>query len=111
MRTINTLISFVYFLQVFGQTTIKTTSTTDHNDAHCIWRGICEGEKKNCAYNGTALPLNDTGVKELKEWCSHLLPNDYPANKNVLTCCDINQVIINIIFMHIKNHLSCHFHS
>jgi Niemann-Pick C1 protein len=53
---------------------------------------VSDPPKKNCAYNGSALPLDDEGVEELKQWCSHLLPNDYPANSNVSTCCDIEQV-------------------
>ncbi|XP_070495795.1 NPC intracellular cholesterol transporter 1 isoform X3 [Chironomus tepperi] len=64
------------------------------NNGHCVWRGVCYNDgskKKNCAYDGTALPLNSTGVDALKQWCSHLLPKDNADN--VLTCCDNEQLI------------------
>lgn len=76
-----------FHLQSLGQTLNK------EDDGHCIWRGVCYtdgAKKKNCAYNGTALPLDSTGVDALKQWCSHLLPN--ANNSDVLTCCDNEQV-------------------
>ncbi|KAG5682988.1 hypothetical protein PVAND_012302 [Polypedilum vanderplanki] len=87
------LINFILILGfslVFGQAT-TTTSSTD-NEGHCVWRGICatDPQKKNCAYDGKALPLDKEGITELQEWCSHLMPNS--NNSTVLTCCDIEQL-------------------
>lgn len=57
-------------------------------------------KKKNCAYTGSALPLNSTGVDALKIWCSHLLPNNYAAGDDVNTCCDIDQVNMMLLSGH-----------
>lgn len=67
-----------------------------------MWYGVCEDDKKNCAYNGTAKALDNEGVEALKKWCSHLLPTNYVAGESVLTCCDNKQVIFynQIIFKH-----------
>lgn len=63
------------------------------NDGHCVWRGVCykEDKIKNCAYTGAALPLDKAGVDSLKQWCSHLLPQNYTEGQDVLTCCDNEQ--------------------
>ena len=85
------------FLQSLGQT------LNTENDGHCIWRGVCYNDgskKKNCAYNGTALPLNSTGVEALKQWCSHLLPKNYAVNEDVFTCCDNEQVKCRHFYCH-----------
>jgi hypothetical protein len=60
---------------------------------------VCfRGDKnKNCAYNGSAKPLNQSGVEALKQWCSHLLPNNYAEGDEVSTCCDKEQVKIDIL--------------
>lgn len=68
---------------------------TEESDGHCIWRGVCFDDKKNCAYNGSAVALDDNGVDALKQWCSHLLPSNYVAGDVVSTCCDIEQVNLN----------------
>ena len=69
------------------------------NDGHCVWRGICydEDKTKNCAYDGPAKALNASGVEALKEWCSHLLPQNYTEGQDVFTCCDNAQVSLFII--------------
>jgi hypothetical protein len=67
-------------------------------DGQCVWYGICErthnGEKiKNCEYNGPPKALNETAVHALRQWCSHLIPEDYSSkNLSVNTCCDYAQV-------------------
>lgn len=65
------------------------------SDEHCVWYGVCQrnGEKiNNCAYDGPARVLVPSGVEALKQWCSHLLPENYTEGQEVLTCCDEEQV-------------------
>lgn len=78
-----TLISFQISCQV-----------SKEDDGHCIWHGICSQEDttKNCAYDGPAKPLDASGIVALKQWCSHLLPQNYTEGQDVLTCCDNEQV-------------------
>ncbi|XP_050509778.1 NPC intracellular cholesterol transporter 1 isoform X3 [Diabrotica virgifera virgifera] len=56
---------------------------------HCIWYGVCytdeDGLSKNCVYNGTAKPLNDTdAISILKRRCPYISPD--------ATCCDAEQL-------------------
>lgn len=71
------------------------------NDGHCVWHGVCyqnpnDQKLKNCAYNGPPKALNASGVDELKQWCSHLLPQNYADGQSVSTCCDMAQVSVSI---------------
>lgn len=59
-----------------------------------MWYGHCYNEEKikNCAYDGPPKALNESGVDALKQWCSHLLPQNYTDGQDVKTCCDNAQV-------------------
>lgn len=72
----------------------QSSGQVSQSDGHCVWYGKCyeEDKIKNCAYDGPAKPLDASGVEELKQWCSHLLPQDYTEGQDVLTCCDSAQV-------------------
>lgn len=74
--------------------TFQTSCQVSQNDGHCVWHGICyqKDKIKNCAYDGPPKVLNESGVVALKEWCSHLLPQNYADGQDVLTCCDNAQV-------------------
>lgn len=67
---------------------------TQNEDGHCVWHGVClRGDKvKNCAYDGPPIALNASGVDALKQWCSHLLPQNYTDGQDVKVCCDNEQV-------------------
>lgn len=78
------------------------------DEGKCVWYGICKYEKvknsesvkiKNCINNTEPLPLTSKGIKDLKIWCSHLLPKNYKNGDDVFTCCDENQ-----IFQLVKNY-------
>lgn len=64
------------------------------DDGHCVWYGVCyKADKiKNCAYDGPPKALNASGVDDLKQWCSHLLPQNYVYGQEVKLCCDNTQV-------------------
>lgn len=62
----------------------------------CVWYGVCsknknENLKRPCPYSGPAKKLDDTGLNELKKWCSHLITEENDPS-NVETCCDNEQV-------------------
>lgn len=69
------------------------------NDGHCVWHSVCHRSKntgksvvKNCAYDGPAKSLNSVGVEMLREWCPHMIPENYVEGQEVRTCCDVEQV-------------------
>lgn len=62
---------------------------------NCVWYGVChtEGQRvKNCVNSTAPIALSQTGVEDLKIWCSHLLPKDYKEGDSVETCCDDIQI-------------------
>lgn len=59
----------------------------------CVWYDECHWNNtlaQNCVYNGTALPLNSTGVNILKKWCPDFLKRF--NSTNIETCCSVKQL-------------------
>lgn len=68
--------------------------STDGDDGHCIWYGICgvnrNGKKQYCSYNGPAKLLDTAGQDLMRVWCPHVLER----YKNY-ACCDNAMVSMN----------------
>ncbi|XP_050509784.1 NPC intracellular cholesterol transporter 1 isoform X4 [Diabrotica virgifera virgifera] len=76
-------------LLVFFPVANKADEASQDAGGHCIWYGVCytdeDGLSKNCVYNGTAKPLNDTdAISILKRRCPYISPD--------ATCCDAEQL-------------------
>ncbi|KAL5280790.1 NPC1.2 family protein [Megaselia abdita] len=86
----NKFSTFFYLTVIFS---LHLLNQVDAIDGQCVWYGVCEkdiyGKSQYCAYDGSPMPMDDTGLKLMKERCSHLLDG---GNKNF--CCDTNQVKI-----------------
>lgn len=72
--------------------TIVIAGTND--DVHCIWYGPCAqdyhtGKSLNCAYNGTAIKINDTVMPVLQSLCPTLVE---PGSTTRL-CCNADQLL------------------
>lgn len=87
--------SFNSLLVFWPKISLNSQATCQNDDGHCVWYGKCatiDTKVKNCAYSGPPKALNASGIDALKQWCSHLLPENYRDGQEVLTCCDNVQV-------------------
>ncbi|CAB3230600.1 unnamed protein product [Arctia plantaginis] len=60
-------------------------------EGHCVWYGMCKidkiyGKSTYCSYNGTALPIEDTGRSIIEKYCPAIA-------KGGLSCCNGEQLI------------------
>lgn len=63
-----------------------------------MWHGVCHRDPKlkpkikNCVYEGQPKPLEIESVRELREWCPHMIPDDWQEGDEINLCCDGAQV-------------------
>lgn len=95
----SSLINPLRFLSLKGQAPLN-------DDGHCVWYGVChrnathKAKIKNCAYDGPAKVLDELGIAKLKQWCPHLIPENYQEGDELLTCCNIDQVNPLLVLVH-----------
>lgn len=70
-------------------------SRTKADPGQCIWYDECANEGRgniNCAYNGTAKPLNQEAIEALTETCPEMVADIINEDGSVNTCCNERQV-------------------
>ncbi|XP_013179899.1 PREDICTED: Niemann-Pick C1 protein isoform X3 [Papilio xuthus] len=57
-------------------------------DVHCVWYGVCTQKEPsiyNCAYNGTALPIDNASMPIIQKYCPSIAAGG-------VSCCNIQQL-------------------